>query len=62
MLAFDPDMRITAKEALNHPYLTQFREKDQETIRDPINMLQFEFDNYKMTTQQLKGIDFYIQM
>lgn len=41
MLAFEPSKRITAREAINHPFLVDFREPEFETTREPINPLEF---------------------
>ena len=33
MLAFEPSKRISAREAINHPFLEEFREPEVETTR-----------------------------
>ncbi|GIQ90486.1 hypothetical protein KIPB_013294, partial [Kipferlia bialata] len=40
MLAFNPAKRISAQEALAHPYLDQFHNEDEEPARDsPIEII-----------------------
>lgn len=55
MLTFDPDQRISIDDALRHPYLSEFREPAEEITRMPIDIMEFEFDEHNLTTQQLKG-------
>ena len=55
MLTFDPSKRSTVQEALDHPYFEEFREPGEEIARPPVDELEFEFDEYNLTTQQLKG-------
>ncbi|CAI4251584.1 CQS_1a_G0001820.mRNA.1.CDS.1 [Saccharomyces cerevisiae] len=58
MLVFDPAKRITAKEALEHPYLQTYHDPNDEPEGEPIPPSFFEFDHYKeaLTTKDLKKL------
>lgn len=58
MLVFNPNNRITAKEALEHPYLSTYHEPNDEPEGEPIPPSFFVFDNYKdsLTTKDLKKL------
>lgn len=58
MLMFDPAARITAKEALEHPYLETYHMPQDEPSGSPIPPDFFEFDTYKemLTTKDLKRL------
>ena len=55
LLEFDPEKRITAIEALKHPYLADLHLEEDEPSREEISPLELEFENHKLTAQQLKG-------
>lgn len=55
LLEFNPHKRLTAEEALKHPYLAQFHNKKEEivsptVIRPPIS------DNKKLTLKEYRNI------
>lgn len=63
LLTFDAAKRITVEEALRHPYLSALHCPDDEVyhfsnqpISVPVQSMDFEFEEYNMTLQQLKGI------
>lgn len=56
LLIFDPEKRISAVEALNHPYLSDLHLEEDEPSREEVDYLDFEFEDHNLTTQQLKGI------
>ncbi|CAL9728158.1 mitogen-activated protein kinase Fus3p [Monosporozyma unispora] len=58
MLIFDPRQRITAAEALDHPYLATYHDPTDEPEGEPIRSGFFEFDHYKdvLTTKDLKKL------
>ncbi|CCD23325.1 mitogen-activated serine/threonine-protein kinase FUS3 NDAI_0B02900 [Naumovozyma dairenensis CBS 421] len=58
MLIFDPKKRITAEEALSHPYLKTYHDPNDEPQGAPIPSSFFEFDHYKdvLTTKDLKKL------
>ncbi|CCC68640.1 hypothetical protein NCAS_0B05560 [Naumovozyma castellii] len=58
MLIFDPRSRITAEEALAHPYLKTYHDPNDEPTGEPIPKSFFEFDSYKdvLTTKDLKKL------
>lgn len=58
MLVFDPNKRITAADALRHPYLKNYHDPTDEPEGQPISPSFFEFDHYKdvLTTKDLKKL------
>lgn len=58
MLIFDPRKRITASEALKHPYLVTYHDPNDEPEGEAIGPSFFEFDYYKdvLTTKDLKKL------
>lgn len=58
MLQFDPNKRINALEALQHPYLRQYHDPSDEPQGNPIPTSFFKFDQYKdvLTTKDLKKL------
>ncbi|EDO19462.1 hypothetical protein Kpol_1002p111 [Vanderwaltozyma polyspora DSM 70294] len=58
MLIFDPNKRITAEQALEHPYLSTYHDPNDEPSGEPISPEFFDFDNYKssLTTKDLKKL------
>lgn len=58
MLVFDPRERITAAEALAHPYLAAYHDPADEPAGTPIHSEFFAFDHYKdvLTTKDLKKL------
>lgn len=44
MLVFNPEKRITAEEALSHPYLESLHYPEDEPVRDPLSIFDFEFE------------------
>ncbi|KAL3238186.1 mitogen-activated serine/threonine-protein kinase FUS3 RNJ42_00519 [Nakaseomyces bracarensis] len=58
MLQFDPAARITAEQALQHPYLATYHVPEDEPAGEPIPPDFFEFDSYKemLTTKDLKRL------
>lgn len=65
-LIFNPKTRITIDEALNHPFLAILNSEQQEVyysieiilqpITAPVDPLEFEFENYPLTLEQIKGL------
>lgn len=47
LLTFDPSKRITAEEALKHPYLATYHDPSDEPLASPIPKDFFHFDNRK---------------
>lgn len=58
LLAFNPDNRVTAAEALQHPYLKRYHDEADEPTVLPIPPGLFSFDESKdsLTREQLKGL------
>lgn len=49
MLDLDPDSRITAEQALCHPYLSQYADPSDEPIAEPYDQ-SFEDKDYDIAT------------
>lgn len=56
MLLFDPKQRISVNKALEHPYLEQLHNEDDETVRLPVDPEDFEFEQYNLSKEQLKTL------
>ena len=56
MLVFDPRKRITVDEALEHPYLDQFRMQDDEPTTECVSYFDFAFEREVLDMQQLKDM------
>lgn len=48
--------RITVEEALQHPYLSELHFPEDEPKREPLDKLDFEFEEYSFTLQQYKDM------
>ena len=56
LLQFNPNKRITAEEALRHPYVAQFHNPADETVCDHIITIPID-DNTKYSVRALKTLD-----
>jgi serine/threonine protein kinase len=56
MLVFDPKKRITVDEALEHPYLDQFRMPDDEPTTESVSYFDFAFEREVLDMQMLKDM------
>jgi serine/threonine protein kinase len=54
MLVFDPNKRITVEHALEHPYLEEFREEEDEPVTEPVSIFDFAFERDVLTMRELK--------
>lgn len=52
MLELDSDKRITAEQALAHPYLTQYADATDEPTSPPFNQ---NFEDMELTVEKWKG-------
>ena len=50
-MVFNPNKRISIKDALNHPYLETLHIPDDEPNREPINPLEFEFEKHRLNSE-----------
>lgn len=50
LLQYDPDKRITAEEALRHPFLSSLHDEADEPSREPIKLDEFDFEAKKGLT------------
>lgn len=51
LLKWDPDKRLTATEALLHPYLKSFKQKDTDLPYEPFD---WSFDNFKRSSANVR--------
>jgi serine/threonine protein kinase len=56
MMVVDYRKRITIEEALKHPYLKELHCPDDEPSRDPVPVMEFEFEKHYLSAQQLKDV------
>jgi len=56
MLVVDPARRITIAEALEHPFLQEFHDPEDEPVTDKLDSYDFDFEYYELTTEQLKDL------
>mmetsp|Transcript_8080 Transcript_8080/g.17577 ORF Transcript_8080/g.17577 Transcript_8080/m.17577 type:complete len:404 (-) Transcript_8080:130-1341(-) len=54
MLRWDPTMRITASEAVQHEYLQSLHCPEDEPVREPLDTGDFEFERRKITVPALR--------
>ena len=55
LLIFNPNKRIKVDDALAHEYLEGLHIPEDEPTREPIDPLEFEFENHRLNGHQLKG-------
>jgi len=58
MLVVDPEQRITVKDALEHPYLQDLHDADDEPETDALSPHDFDFELYDLSYEQLKDLLF----
>ncbi|CAD8065443.1 unnamed protein product [Paramecium primaurelia] len=56
LLKFDHRDRLTAVQALKHSFLQILHSEEDEPISLPVNPLEFEFEKYELTKEQLKDM------
>ena len=56
LMVVDYRNRATIDEALAHPYLGDLKCDEDEPIRDPVPSVEFEFEKYKLSSEQLKDL------
>eukprot|EP00475_Leptophrys_vorax_P042663 TRINITY_DN80490_c0_g1_i1.p1 TRINITY_DN80490_c0_g1~~TRINITY_DN80490_c0_g1_i1.p1 ORF type:complete len:622 (+),score=126.85 TRINITY_DN80490_c0_g1_i1:188-2053(+) len=58
LLEFNPKKRLTAEEALDHPFLKEVRAQWSHLTNIGIGLkpIRFEFEDYEMTIEELKGV------
>jgi serine/threonine protein kinase len=56
LLAFDPNDRISAEEALADPYFASLTDVARERSREPISKMEFAFEAKKMTMDNIKDL------
>jgi mitogen-activated protein kinase 1/3 len=55
LLTFSPKRRISVDEALAHPYLESYHDPQDEPNAEPLDASFFDFENEKLTKEDLKG-------
>ncbi|XP_047094597.1 mitogen-activated protein kinase 9-like [Lolium rigidum] len=58
LLAFDPKDRLTAEEALTHPYFRGLSKPDREPSCQPIKKLEFDFEHRRMSKDDIRELIF----
>lgn len=53
LLHFNPNKRLTAEQALSHPYFAQFHNLDDEPVSDRVITLMID-DNQKISTKEYR--------
>lgn len=56
MLIFNPTKRFTIEEALSHPYLVALHYPEDEPIREPVSLFDFEFERQLLTMRDTKDL------
>ena len=56
MLVFNPKERITVEDALQHPYLSDFHDPEDEPTRSPVDPQEFDFEQEQLNKEQLKDL------
>eukprot|EP00826_Nyctotherus_ovalis_P045419 TRINITY_DN5031_c0_g1_i10.p1 TRINITY_DN5031_c0_g1~~TRINITY_DN5031_c0_g1_i10.p1 ORF type:complete len:184 (+),score=48.84 TRINITY_DN5031_c0_g1_i10:87-638(+) len=56
LLRFDASKRITAEEALAHPYLKELHNSAEELTATPVTLFDFEFEKYSLTGEEFKSL------
>lgn len=51
MLVVDPSKRITIKDALEHPFLKEFHDPEDEPVTEKLDAYDFDFEYYELTTE-----------
>ena len=57
LLQFDTRKRLTAKEALTHPYFNRVRTEELETLHDPVH---FAFEDQTLNRAQIRSMSFHV--
>ena len=53
LLEYDPEKRLSASQALKHPYFKDLHEESEEPVSKPMNYFDFEFEQYNLTKEIL---------
>lgn len=56
MLVIDPEKRISVEEALEHSFLAQFHDLEDEPTTEKVDQYDFDFEFYNLTSEQLKDL------
>ena len=51
MLVVDPLKRITVKEALEHPFLAEFHDPEDEPETEKLDSYDFDFEYYELSSE-----------
>lgn len=54
MLQFSPSKRITAEDALNHPYLSELHFSEDEPVTEPVHYFDFAFEREMLSLEEWK--------
>ena len=56
LLIFNPEKRLSAEEALRHPYFKEFHEPNDEPCAHKMNFYELEFENYSLDRNILREL------
>jgi len=56
LLEYDPDKRLSASEALCHPYFKDLHTEEAEPYQEPISYFDFEFEQYTLGRKILREL------
>jgi mitogen-activated protein kinase 1/3 len=56
LLVFDPNERLSADEALKHPFFKDLYEPEKVTHVQPLSYFDFEFENYSLDKKILREL------
>ena len=56
MLKYDPDERITAEDALKHPYMAEYHFPDDEPTTIPVSQFDFDFEKYMLKKSEYRDL------
>lgn len=56
LLVYDPDERLSAAEALAHPYFKELHCEEEEPSHEPISYFDFEFEQYTLDKKILREL------
>jgi serine/threonine protein kinase len=56
LLEYDPEKRLSAEEALRHPYFKDLHTEEDEPTANPISYFDFEFEQYTLDKKILREL------
>lgn len=56
LLTYDPDQRLSAADALAHPFFAELHDPNDEETAEPLSYFDFEFENYSLDKKILREL------